>query len=74
MMISALFSPLHIGHGVEIPLLEYLARVLLHLLAFGAIALLVYWWLEGIEPIYSAFVAKLTGEAKRNMSTDEYRE
>jgi hypothetical protein len=47
-MISASFTAsaslvaLHGGH-VELTLLEYLSRVLLHLLAFGAVAILAFW-------------------------------
>lgn len=41
MMAHLLFAILHVGHGLEMTLLEYLYRVLLHLLAFGGIAVLV---------------------------------
>lgn len=30
-------------------MLEYMSRVLLHLLAFTAVALFAYWWLGAVE-------------------------
>jgi hypothetical protein len=52
------FVILHGGYGVEIALLEYLYRVLLHLLAFGGVAVLVFWGLSVVEAIRSTFVAE----------------
>lgn len=37
---------LHVGSIPELSLVEYLYRVLFHLLAFGGLALLVHWAME----------------------------
>lgn len=39
---------LHVGSISDLTLLDYLSRVLLHLVAVGGLALLV-WWLMGFE-------------------------
>ena len=62
-MTPALFTILHGGYGLEITLLEYLFRVLLHLLAFGGVAVLVFWWLGVVKVIHSVFMADRGGEA-----------
>lgn len=36
------------GSGTELPLLEYLYRVVLHLLAFGAAGIVAHWWFDTI--------------------------
>lgn len=45
-MLVSSFVTLHVGHGAELTLLAYLARVLLSLLVVGATALLAYWLLD----------------------------
>lgn len=44
-MIPSSFGVSHVGPGPELTALGYLALVLLHLLAFGGIALLITWLL-----------------------------
>ena len=60
-MTSASFVILH-GFGLEITLLEYLFRVVLYLFAFGGIAVIVFWGLEGTSAIQSGVVEKWSGE------------
>lgn len=54
------FAALHGGYGLEMTLLEYLSRVALHLLAFGGIAVLVFWGSDAVEAVRSA--VERTGE------------
>ena len=60
-MTPAFFVILH-GFGLEITLLEYLIRVVLYLFAFGGIAVVVFWWLEGVSAIHSGVGEKWSGE------------
>ena len=62
-MTLASFPILHGGYGLELTLLEYLFRVLLHLLAFGGIAALVFWGSGVVKAVRSTFVADRSGEA-----------
>ncbi len=50
-MLSETVIVLHVGYGQEVTILEYLYRVVLYLVAFGVIALLVYWGMNAIETI-----------------------
>ncbi len=52
---------LHGGTGLEITLIEYLFRVVLHLFAFGGIAVIVFWGLEGVSAIHSGVVEERSG-------------
>lgn len=60
-MVPASFVILHGGHVLEITLLEYLFRVVLYLFAFGGIAAMVFWGLEGASTSYSRVVKKWSG-------------
>lgn len=53
---SELFAVLHGGPGAEIALIEYLSRVLLHLLAIGGVAAFAYWGADAVGVVRSAFV------------------
>ena len=57
-MIASSFILLHGGQGLEMTLLTYLYRVLLYLLVFGGIGVLVFWWLDVVEVVRSAFLVK----------------
>ena len=63
LMTLAPFSILHGGYGLELTILEYLFRVLLHLLAFGGIAAFVFWGSGVVKTVCSTFVAEPGGEA-----------
>ena len=64
------FAALHGGYGLEITLLEYFSRVLLHLLAFGGIAVFVLWGSGAVEVARSTFVAERDDE-NRDETNDE---
>ena len=58
------FIVLH-GGGPELALIEYLSRVLLHLLAIGGIAVLALWGSSAVETVRSAFVTDRESAADR---------
>lgn len=60
-MVLPTFVLLHVGHGLELTLLEYLARVLLHLLALGGVALVVLRLADVAGALRSAFHARRDG-------------
>lgn len=60
-MVPTTFVILH-GFGPEITLLEYLIRIVLYLSAFGGVAAIVFWGLDGVSAIHSGVVEKWSGE------------
>ena len=52
---------LHGGSVLEITLLEYLFRFVLHLFALGGVAVMVLWGTEAVSAVRSEIVEKLGG-------------
>ena len=61
-MTPTTFVILHGGSGLEITLLGYLFRVVLHLFAFGGVVVLVLWGLDVVGNIHSGTMEKWNSE------------
>ena len=62
---STPFVILHGGTGLDITLLEYLFRVVLHLLGFGGVAGIALWGMDAARTVRSG-VAETWGDGKND--------